>query len=80
MQKTNKGLSPDGVARSAEELKHFNKGVARPEYRYYCERCTGAAFYSHDKDINNHTEMHSYCQTCLQPLALPLKESNFILL
>lgn len=49
-------------------------------FRYYCERCTGIAFKCREKKVPHPIpDGHGLiCITCLQPVMLPLKESNFI--
>jgi hypothetical protein len=52
-----------------------------PKYRYFCERCTGAAFQSVEKVAPTLPRGHALlCVTCLQPVELPIKEENFITL
>lgn len=48
------------------------------KYRYYCERCTNAAFYTPTNE-----PMVAYvqdCMSCGQPVIRPIKKENFIAL
>lgn len=73
---TQKDLIPPKLAQALE-----NELAPKVKYRYYCERCTGIAFKSVEKVAPTPPKGQQLaCLACLQPLLLPIKESNFILL
>lgn len=51
-----------------------NKEVV-PTHRYYCDACTGIAFYFTDGVT---IRMPDTCQTCGAPIAHPVKPENFV--
>lgn len=62
-----------------EKAQEATAETVRPSYRYYCEHCTGIAFYSDDKKAPQVPKGHELnCITCLKAVSMPIKQENFI--
>lgn len=59
-----------------DKIKTENKEV-KPTHRYFCDACTGIAFYWVEQGVTPQTKFPANCQTCGTPIG-KVKPENFI--